>query len=596
MKPRYVILMVAACMLTLCGCRDDKPKYGAPMNVRVFGVTGRQDLDPGLKLGLFVGEPVGVDNAPMTVMEDGTVLPDGDIRWAFDQSQASRFFVYAPYDRSYSGQESVTIKVPSDQSTVEKMLKGNLMTAITSGGPKETSVNIKLSHAMTAMTISFDNRSGYKIASLSVSGFMTTGTFDLLTGKITATADKMPITPLRSSLDDNSFCFTYIPQNVTPVFYVTLTSGKRIAFTYDNYCHEYPGSVIRMSIQIDESTPEANILELKGVNISQWMSNGVPSFAEVPEYICLDGLKNVNPDQTRDGFFSAYLNKVTVTAVDRTASDIYGVILEDSTCAIHVWADNDSPLKEGNTIVGPVLGLMNKPSADEFHISHFYTSYATVSKTNELPSTLGNFGDLEKKIDDWEYRRMKFRHVTLESGFENDRAVFLQGTTRVSVVCPGIDITLAPGVMGDLIGFPVRSGEDIMIMAYDEGQFSLFSKEAADNALTMHRTCGLYDLTEYDTAINVMKGPDPKFQHSVRVFDYGRTLQVADTRNGEVLLFLIYDCTDTPIIGHEYTVAFNVLGRSTKKGSTLKMECIKTDEDRAWLTDTKGTYGLVLGL
>lgn len=596
MKTKSVILTVAACLLLLCGCKDKTPKYGAPMNVRIFGVTGRADLQPGLKLGLFVDDPVGLDNIPLTVMDDGSILPDHNIRWMFDQSQSSRFFVYAPYDKSYAGQESVPISVPTDQSTVSKMLEGNLMTAITSGGPKETSINMKLSHAMTAMTISFDNRTGERISSLSVSGFMIQGTFDLLTGKLKATENKSAITPLRCPTDENAFSFLYIPQDVTPFFTVTLSSGRTLAFTFDKYCHEYPGSVIRMNIQIDESTPEANILELNGVNISQWLTNGAPSFITIPEFISLDGLRNVNPDNTRDGFFSAYLNKVYVTAVDRTASDIFGVILEDSTCAIHVWADNDSPLKEGNTIVGPVLGLMNKPSADEFHISHFYTSYATVAKTDVLPCTQGTFGDLAKKIDEWEYRRMKFRHVTLESEFENDRAVFLQGTTRVSVVCPGIDMTLAPGVMGDLIGFPMRSGSDITIMVYDASQFGSFSKEAADNALTMHRTCGIYDMTGYDTAVYVMKGPNPQLQYSVRRFSRNRTMQVADTRNGEVFLFLVYDCTDVPVIGHEYTVAFNVLGRSTMKGSTLKFECIKTDEELAWLVDVKGKYGLILAL
>ena len=213
-----------------------------------------------------------------------------------------------------------------------------------------------------------------------------------------------------------------------------------------------------------------------------------------------------------DGFFSAYLNKVTVTAVDRTADDILGVILEDSTCAIHVWTDNDSQLKEGNTIVGPVLGLMDKPSDDEFHISHFYTSYATVGKTKEMPCTEGTFDALAGKIDQWEYRRMVFRDVMLESGFKNDRAVFVQDTTRISVVCPGIEISLAEGVRGDLVGFPVHSGADIIIMVYDAGQFGTFSKESADNVLTKNSIYGLYDLSKPDTAIFVMNGPDSELQ------------------------------------------------------------------------------------
>lgn len=596
MKTKSVFLLAASIILMLCACRDDKPKFGAPMNVRVFGVMGKADLEPDMKLGLFIGEPVNADNVPMTVTENGYAVPGKEVNWMFDQSQSSRFFVYAPYDESYNGQETVLINTPLDQRSQEWMLKGNLLMGITSGGPKESFINVKLKHAMTAMNVIFDNRTGERIDALSVSGFMTVGSLNLLTGALTAIDSLGVITPLRAQYNEDSFSFIYIPQNVTPLFTVTMSSGKKYAFTYDNYCHEYPGSIIRMQIQIDESTPKINILKLSGVNISQWITNGVPTFAQVPSYINLSGLKDVEPDEDEDGFFSAYLNKVTVTAVDRTAEDILGVILEDSTCAIHVWTNYDSPLKEGNTIVGPVLGLMDKPSPEEFHISHFYTSYATVGKADELPCTEGTFDALSANIDKWEYRRMLFKDVMLVSEFNNDRAVFMQDSSRVSVVCPGMDLSLAEGVKGDLIGFPVRSGSDIMIMVYDAGQFRSFSKESADNVLTRNSVYGLYDLSMPDTAIHYLNGPDPELQYSTRFFSYGRTMQVTDTRNAEAHLFLLYDYIGVPVVGHEYIVAFNVLGKSNKKGSTVYMECVKVDDDTAWFMDWTNKRGLILAL
>jgi len=597
MKTKSVLLIMAACALALLGCKDEKPQYGAPMNLRVMGVTGRMDLDPGLKLGLFVGEPVNTDNASLTVQENGLVLPDGELKWRFNQSQSSRFFIYAPYDPSYTGQETVTFQAPLDQSTSQKMLQGNLMTAISSGGPKDNAVNLKLKHAMTAMNVSFDNRTGSRIESFTVGGFMAEGEMNLITGTLQATDGKGTITPLRSPSDENSFSFIYIPQDVTPLFHVQLASGKTISMTFDNYCHEYPGSIIKMQIQLNESTPEVNILPLNGVNISQWSTNGVPSFTELPTYMYLSGLKEVTPDPDRDGFFSAYLNKVTVTAVDRTSADVLGVILEDSTCAMHVWADNDSPLEVGNTIVGPVLGLMNKTDDGELHISHFYTSYATVGKTKELPSTLGTFRAVSRTPAQWEYRRMLFKGVTLQSAFKNDRAVFAQDGTRMSVICPGVDIQLAQGAKGNLIGFPFISGSDIMIMVYDKSVFNLFTKEVVDDALTHATVCGLYDMSMRDTALYVMNGADMELQYSVRRYEsIGRTMQVADTRNGEVYLFMVYDCPDEPLVGHEYTVAFNTIGNSTKTGFTVSMECVKCDQDKAWFIDRKNDYGLVIAL
>lgn len=594
MKTKPIFQVLLGCVLVLFGCKDNKPQYGAPMNLRILGVTGKSDLTPGLKLGLFVSEPVGADNIPMTVSDYGMPEPDNDIRWAFDQSQSSRFFVYAPYDESFTGKETVTINTPTDQRSKDWLLQGNLMTCVASGGPKETSVTMKLKHAMTAMTVSFDNRTGYKIDALSVTGFMTEGELDLITGTLTATGSTKPILPMRSPYDNNTFTFIYIPQNTTPLFTVTLSSGKTIGITFDNYCHEYPGSIIRMNIQLDESTPKANILELSGVNISQWTTNGVPSFVQVPEYICLDGLKDVQPKED-DGFFSAYINKVTVTAVDRTSDNVLGVILEDSTCAVRVWAYDDSPLIEGNTIVGPVLGIMNKPSEDEFYISHFYTYYATVAKTVALPCTEGTFDELERNIDQWENRRMRFSDVTLVSDFENGRAVFLQDTTSVSVICPNVEVLLAEGASGDLIGFPVRTGSDIMIMVYDAKAFNDFCKEPVENVLTKDSIYGLYRMTAPDTAVYVLNGPDMDLQYSLRFYDYGRTMQVTDTRNGEAHIFLIYDM-EYPVTGHEYRVAFNAMGASEEKGMTMKMECLKVTEDTAWFLDRSGRYGLILPL
>lgn len=596
MKFKYILSTAACCFLVLCGCKDDKPKYGAPMNVKVFGITGRPDLPSDLKVGLFVGEPVNVENVQASVSANGTVVPDKEIKWAFDQSQASRFFAYAPYDETYKGQEFVVVKAPADQSTQEKMLKGNLLTAISSGGPQQSFITMKFKHAMTAMTISFDNRTGSKITALTVAGFMTEGKLNLLTGNLTATDGKKLITPLRSTTEDDTFSFIYIPQVGTPTFTVTLESGKRLSFTYDNPCNEHPDKIIRMKIQIDESTPEVNILEMSGVSTTQWLSNGAPELPEGSHYVNLAGLRSIETNAKNFNMFSAYINKVTVTAVDETDKDFLGVIIEDDSRALRVWTNPGTELKVGNTIVGRVLGYMERPSGEELYIMNFYTYYATVGKTDVLPCTQGSFKTLADSIVRWEYRRMIFKDAELKEAFKDDRAVFVQDSTRVSVVCPGIDVTLAQGIKGDLIGFPFRSGSDITIMVYDREQFELFEKDAADNALTRDSIYGLYDLSDPDTAVFVMNGADMDYQYSVRCFEYGRTMQTADTRNGDVYMFLVYDCAGKPVVGHEYEVAINAMGKSGQKGSTVYMECVKVDDKTAWLIDRSGKYGLILAL
>ena len=129
----------AVCLaLIMCGCKDNKPELGAPVTVRVMGVDGRTDLDPGLMIGLYVGDPVNVSNVPMTVNEQGFAMPDRELRWKFDQKSDARFFAYAPYDASLSGTDAVTMDFPVDQSTANGFMWANMLTAEVSASPKST--------------------------------------------------------------------------------------------------------------------------------------------------------------------------------------------------------------------------------------------------------------------------------------------------------------------------------------------------------------------------------------------------------------------------------------------------------------------------
>lgn len=596
MNIKCLLLTACTCGILLCGCSDDKPKYGAPANIKVFGIGGRIDLDPNVRLGLFVDSPVNADNVSMTVTDRGFAVPDNDIRWGYDQSRASRFFVYAPYDATYNGQDFVSVTVPNDQSTPDKMLKGNIMTAMTSGAPSQTGVNMALTHAMTAMSVQFDNRTGSRISKVTVQGVMTVGRLNFVTGTLVATGGKQVITPLRSPVDDNIFCFIYLPQDLTPVINVTLASGKQMAFTFDSYCHTYPGNILRMEIEMNESTPEYNILAMSGVTLTQWTSSGAPDFPESTPYIDLAGLKDVEPDKDDDGFFAAYLNKVTVTAVDSTSSVVLGAVLEDSSKAVHVWLHYSEELKVGNTISGPVLGLMDKPSADEYHISSFYTEYATVGKNGVLPLTEGRFDALAGNIADWEYRRMLFRNVSLKEWYQGGSgALCEQDGTVIQVACPNFNTNVAEGATGDLIGFPVRSGSDIYIRVYDKDVFSAFTKSESDIPLTRAQELGLYDLSSTDTAVYSMPGAD--IQYSVRVYQDRRTMQITDIQRGESHLFLVYEAKGVPVVGHEYTVRHVLqFGQSPNTGSEMRMECVKVDENRAWFIDRSSDSGLILAL
>lgn len=597
-------MLVTGCLLMMCGCKDEKPQFGASMNIRILGVTGKSNLTPGLKLGLYAGEPVGAGNVQLTVSENGSVTPESDLKWGYDQSEASRFFVYAPYNGDYTGKESVEIDIPTDQTSKEKMQSGNILTGLASGSPSQSAVSVKLKHAMTAMVISFDNRSGEKIKSMYVTGIQTKAKLNLVTGSLTAAGGKGRINPMRAEDDENTFIFLYVPQDATPVFNLTLASGKTIAYTFNNSCHEYTGSIIKMSgIKIEENTPEANILSLSGVNLTQWTENGIPETSVTYPYVDLAGLGKVETDEDSYNYFEAYLKRVTVTAVDRTDPDVLGVILEDESKAIHVWTypgENLSKFKVGATITGRVLGYMEKPSKDEYKIAYMYTYYSTFGEADTLPRTEGTFAALKDNIGDWEYRRMEFKNVTLKSDFnDGELAVFTQGGDTAMVICPGIVDYLAEGIQGDLIGFPIRTGSDIQIMVYDQTQFDSFTKDYSDSryaAFVSDSTYGYFDLSNPDAIQNCLDGQDAELQYAFGYNEMGRFIQFTDTKNGRSLHLLVYNSPEAPIVGHQYPVVLTVYGNSELESKTVLMECIKTDDNTAWLVDSESNKGLRLAL
>ena len=283
------IILATCVVLVLGGCTEIRPEYGAPMSVRVYGVSGKSDLTPGLKLGLFVGEPLNVGNVPMTVSINGTGQLDREVKWKFDQSSSSHFFVYSPYNASYSGEQS--IEIPADQSTEDKFLSANMLTATVSASPKQAAVGLTLAHAMTAMSVSFENKTDEIIKSVSVTGLMTEGMMDIETGLMEATGARDSITPLQSSDSLDAFCFLYVPQEGTPTLNIEMESGKSIIITFDAPFSKNPGKVIRKEgiilreNMLTDDGQKKQILPMEGANITDWTENGIPAFPLYKESI-----------------------------------------------------------------------------------------------------------------------------------------------------------------------------------------------------------------------------------------------------------------------------------------------------------------------
>ena len=272
----YLLISV---VLLLCGCNDSE-KIGAPMS---FRVTGYDRFEQDYRMGLFCGEPVNADNVPFTVSVSGRAMPEKSVNWGYAQTLDVDFMAYGPYDASYSGQESVVIDIPQDQTSVENMKKANILVSYTTGSPQLSSVQFEMKHAMTALMILLENHSASPVESVSVSGMMTNARFDLITGRLTPDLPRKEVKPMQSPSGADVYSLLYFPQDATLRINVKMASGKTIEII-GNDCPGAPGKVINIGpVVITDSVPKELVLSPDYFKTTLWNTNGLPEFPPAPD-------------------------------------------------------------------------------------------------------------------------------------------------------------------------------------------------------------------------------------------------------------------------------------------------------------------------
>lgn len=597
MNRRFLICaLLALSMFNLTGCKKE-PMTGEPMTLRVMGVRGMNDFPQNMQFGLFADSPVNADNVPFSVLQNFQTVFDDTPLWGFDQTYASRLLVYSPYNPAFTGHDESVVDVPLDQSTVGQFLSANFMIGTASGKPGQSNLIVQMEHAMTAMMLKFDNRTGDKLESCTVSGFMTQGIFNKVTGTLTADGKNRMVTPLRSLNGDDVFCFLYFPQEGTPTLYLTFESGREVTMTFSSYFHEYPGRVISPGvITLEKDIQKVCIIPLEGVSLSEWSNNNIPYFPLMSPYFNLKSLVDVATDSAESGHFIANVNKFYVTAVDENKTSSQGVILEDSTRAIYAWMYPGHKVSAGESYVGRIEGLMEKnEDATDYCIMKLYLTNATWGKEKTLPCTEGNFTDLADGVGEYEYRRMSFKDVTVKQSFEKGNAVFCQNGVDMPVLCEDVTVFPSAGSKGDIIGFPVTVAGRPAIRLFDGSQLEGLIIDYESDAFTRAERLGKYDLTPYDTVMIDWNYPGSS-QTAIHSNGYDRSLQISDFTDGRFSYCYVYSSNEDITKGHEYVVAFHEWGQTNDSGETLRMECIKVENGKAWLRDSAGKTGLIIAI
>lgn len=248
-----------------------------------FRVTGYDKFEPDFRMGLFCGAPVNADNVPFTVSVSGRAIPETSVNWGYAQTSDVGFMAYGPYDASYSGQESVVIDIPQDQTSIENMKKANILVAYTTGSPQQSSVQLDMKHAMTALMILLENHSASPVESVSVSGMLTSARFDLITGRLTPVLPGKDVKPMKSPSGADVYSLLYFPQDATLRINVKMASGKTMEII-GNDCLGAPGKVLNIGpVVITDSVPKELVLSQDYYNTTLWNTNGLPQFPPAPD-------------------------------------------------------------------------------------------------------------------------------------------------------------------------------------------------------------------------------------------------------------------------------------------------------------------------
>lgn len=178
--------------------------------------------------GLFIGEPVSVENAILNIGTDGKVTSEPKIYWADGQTKSSDFLAYSPYNPEYVTGNTMIFDVREDQTTEAGLTASDLYIASTSARPSDKAVSLDFKHAMCQMLIYFNNQTGKDINSVTFKGLKSTLSI-AIPGGIMSTTDRTA--DIKACRDTELGCFKAIvpAQTCTLSIEIILSGGKKIS-------------------------------------------------------------------------------------------------------------------------------------------------------------------------------------------------------------------------------------------------------------------------------------------------------------------------------------------------------------------------------
>lgn len=208
-------LIIAMAAISAIACSKVEDKINQEINKEAKAIefgsafASASGEKPGFsQAGLFIGEPVSIDNAILKIDADGKVTSETKIYWADGQTKSSDFLAYSPYDANYKTKGTVEFNVKSDQSTEAGIAESDLCIATTSASPADESVSLEFKHVASRLMIYLDNQTGKEISGVTFKGAKTGISLDLSTGNTSAITGSEA--DVKAYFDSENGCYTAV--------------------------------------------------------------------------------------------------------------------------------------------------------------------------------------------------------------------------------------------------------------------------------------------------------------------------------------------------------------------------------------------------
>ena len=293
MKARNIaryFLIGALMVLSVCSCKKSKlsdAEKEARRKVVEFTVelnpykTKADDVKTGsVSFGIFAMDPIASINVQASQIGN-TLVPNIDIKWAYNQKEASDFVAYCPYNASFKNVDA-TFSVQKDQRRADAIEASDLQAGMATGTPGKP-VAFVLKHCLSLLVVNTScEDADEKVTEMTLGDLVIEAKADLSTSLIVSgsTVGKIQACPGQSLGGGNGFSAIIVPQAVKLPIVVKTNKGRSLTFndlaktTYESG-YAYSASIVVPK----EEVPQPADLTFT-VSIADWVDDGELGFGD----------------------------------------------------------------------------------------------------------------------------------------------------------------------------------------------------------------------------------------------------------------------------------------------------------------------------